>query len=80
MPRANIDWNKIPASAIVCDRGTHYVVVTGRKKAVAIWSSFDAKQAQATLWARSNADQRKCGDIMRREAPLPGLHGKRRRR
>lgn len=81
-PKANIEWNKVPASACIEDRGNLYVAHMGRKSAVVFWGSQDAKQAQATLWARSRASKnvRACGDKFRKERPLPGLGGRRRRR
>jgi len=81
-PRANIEWNKIPAGACIEDRRTHYVAHMGRKSAVVFWGSRDAKQAQASLWARSSdsKNQRACGDLFRKIRPLPGLRGARRKR
>ena len=81
MPKANIEWNKIPASACVEDKRTHYVAHTGRTSAVVFWGSRDAKQAQASLWARSNdsKNQRACGDLFRKTRALPGLRGSRKR-
>lgn len=81
-PKANIEWNKIPASACIEDRGKLYVAHMGRKQAVVFWGSQDAKKAQATLWARSRDSKnvRACGALMRETRPLPGLSGSRRRR
>jgi hypothetical protein len=82
MPKANIEWNKIPASACVEDKRTHYVAHTGRKSAVVFWGSRDAKQAQATLWARStdSKNQRACGDLFRKTRPLAGPSRRKRRK
>ena len=68
LPKANVEWSKIPASACIEDRGNVYVAHMGRKKAVVFWGSQDAKQAQATLWARSrdSKNERCVGDIRRR--------------
>ena len=81
-PKANIEWNKIPASACIEDRGKFYVAHIGRKQAVVFWGSQDAQKAQATLWARTRGGEnmRKCGVILRKLYPLPGLKGSRKRR
>jgi hypothetical protein len=82
MPKGNIEWNKVPKSACIEDRGRFYVAHMGRKKAVIFWGSTDAKQAQATLWARSRdaANVRACGALFRKKRPLPGLGRSRSRR
>lgn len=80
-PKANIEWNKVPASACIEDRGKLYVAHMGRKSAVIFWGSQDAAKAQATLWARTNdAKNFRCvGAIRRKRDPLPGLKGRRKR-
>lgn len=82
-PKANIEWKKVPAGACIEDRGHLYVAhLPSGKKAVVFWGSQDAKQAQATLWARTrdSSNVRACGALFRKERPLPGLRGARRRR
>jgi hypothetical protein len=78
-PKANIEWNKIPASACVEDRGRLYVAHINGKQAVVFWGSQDAKKAQATLWARSRdgKNERCIGDIKRKTQPLRGLRRRR---
>ena len=83
MPKANIEWSKLPASACIEDRRTHYIAhLRGGKRAVVFWGSRDAKEAQASLWARSrsSANVRCMREINVENAPLPGLRGARRRR
>ena len=82
VPRANIEWSKIPKTACIEDRGNLYVAHMGRKSAVVNWSSHDAKQAQATLWARTQTGANiKCvREIRAKRSPLPGLRGTRRKR
>lgn len=83
LPKANIQWNKLPTSACIEDRGAVYVAhLKGGKQAVVNWSSTDARQAQAFLWAksRSGADMRCVRAIKAKTHPLPGLGGSRRRR
>jgi hypothetical protein len=81
-PKANIEWNKVPASACIEDRGKFYVAHMGRKSAVVFWGGQDAQRAQAELWARSRDGKnvRACGALFRKTRPLPGLSGRRRRR
>jgi hypothetical protein len=81
-PKKNIEWNKVPATACIEDRGKYYVAHMGRTSAVVFWGSQDARQAQATLWAlaQGSKNQRICGDLFRKTRPLPGLRGARRRR
>jgi len=52
MPKANIDWTRLPAC--IQDRGTHYVaLISGKRPAVVFWSSADARSAQADLARRA---------------------------
>lgn len=83
LPKANIEWNKVPNTACVEDRGNVYIAhLRNGKKAVVFWGSQDARAAQADLWARSrsSSNQRACGALFRKERPLPGLRGARRKR
>ena len=83
LPKANIEWDKVPESACVEDRGNVYIAhLRSGKKAVVFWGSQDARKAQASLWARSRSsgNQRVCGDLFRKTRGLPGLRGAKRKR
>lgn len=77
---ASVNWDKIPASACVESKRTHYVAHVGRKQLLVTWSSFDAKQAQAALWARSGSGEnaRKCHPIMAKQYPFDGKRKRKR--
>lgn len=83
MPKANIEWNKVPQNACIDDRRTHYVAhMPSGKKAVVFWDSRNAKRAQADLWARTQDGHniRCMREIKAKESPLPGLSGRRKKR
>lgn len=54
-PTKNIEWNKVPSTACIEDRGKLYVAHIGRTQAVVFWGSQDAKRAQAHLRKRSRS-------------------------
>lgn len=55
MPKANIDWTKIRPGMCVRDEGRYFTVqVTKKKRAVAFWSSADARRAQLDLSHRAS--------------------------
>jgi len=54
-PKANIHWHQIKPGMCVRDEGSYFSVqVTKTKRAVANWSSTDARQAQNDLKHRAS--------------------------
>jgi hypothetical protein len=54
MPKANIDWARLPMKVCVEDRTTYYVArVPGKPPAVVFWGGADARAAQSDLARRA---------------------------